>query len=119
MGERAARPPLNPPAPAPAPLEITRANQRDIKIRWSDGHEAVYPALYLRQACCCAVCLERPGGGGQGVVDPEVHPLAIRAAGTYAIEFEWSDGHATGIYPYKYLRALCPCKDCRRTAERE
>ncbi len=116
MGERAARPPLTP--PPPVPLEITRANQWDVKIRWSDGHEAVYPALYLRQACCCAVCLEQPAGQGPAV-DPEVHPTAIQAAGTYAIEFAWSDGHATGIYPYKYLRALCPCPTCRSGRDAE
>ncbi|PYO70263.1 MAG: DUF971 domain-containing protein, partial [Gemmatimonadetes bacterium] len=34
------------------PVAITRANQWDVRIRWSDGHEAVYAAGYLRQHCC-------------------------------------------------------------------
>ena len=110
MGAR----PAGPPALKPVPVEISRANQWDVAIRWSDGHEAVYPALYLRRACCCAVCLE--GGGGDDV-DPDVHPLAIRAVGTYAIQFDWSDGHAAGVYPYDYLRGLCPCQECRRAAD--
>ena len=96
----------------PVPVEITRANEWDVAIRWSDGHEAVYPALYLRHRCCCAVCLERPAGEPDDV-DADVHPLAIRAVGTYAIQFEWSDGHATGVYSYEYLRGLCPCSACR------
>ena len=97
----------------PAPVSITRANQWDVAIRWSDGHEAVYPALYLRRACCCAVCLDGPVAA-----DPDVHPLAIEAVGTYAIHFEWSDGHGAGVYSYEYLRGLCPCETCRRTAGR-
>ena len=27
-----------------APLEIGRANVHDLRIRWADGHESVYPA---------------------------------------------------------------------------
>jgi len=108
-----------PPVP-PVPIEITRANAADVAIRWSDGHEAVYPALYLRQACCCAPCLERPSGEGGGdadkTLDRDVHPLAIHAIGTYAIQFEWSDGHSAGVYSYEYLRALCPCHECRSTS---
>jgi DUF971 family protein len=100
----------------PVPVEITRANTWDVSIRWSDGHVAVYPAAYLRRACCCAVCLERPAGDEEvdETLDPDVHPLAIHAVGSYAIHFEWSDGHATGVYPYAYLRGLCPCAECRR-----
>jgi len=113
MGELAARSPLS-----VVPLEITRANRGgDIAIRWSDGHEGVYPAPYLRRHCCCAVCLERTLGDGD--LPADVHPLAIHAVGTYAIHFEWSDGHGAGIYSYAYLRGLCPCTDCRRTVERE
>ena len=113
MGERAAGPPDEPVTvrTKPAPLEITRANQWDVRIRWGDGHEAVYPAAYLRARCCCAVCaaVDLPA-------DPAVHPLAIRAVGGYAIQFEWSDGHSTGIYPYDYLRGICPCPECRAGA---
>jgi len=113
VGERAAGSPTLKPVP-PVPIEITRANAADVAIRWSDGHEAVYPALYLRRACCCAPCLERPPGEGEEALDPEVHPLAIHAVGMYAIHFDWSDGHTAGVYSYEYLRGLCPCQECRR-----
>ena len=92
----------------PVPVAITRANQWDVRIRWSDGHEAVYAAGYLRQHCCCAVC--QAADAGQLAAD--VHPVAIEAIGGYGIQFEWSDGHATGVYPYDYLRGLCPCPSC-------
>jgi len=113
VGERAAGSPTLKPV-LPVPIEITRANAWDVAVRWSDGHEAVYPALYLRRACCCAPCLERPVGQGDETLDPEVHPLAIHAVGTYAIHFAWSDGHGAGVYSYEYLRGLCPCRQCRR-----
>lgn len=93
------------------PVAITRANVWDVAIRWSDGHEAVYPALYLRRACCCAVCLQGPVAE-----DADVHPLAIDAVGTYAVHFEWSDGHGAGVYSYEYLRGLCPCPSCTARA---
>ena len=102
----------------PVPAAITRANEWDVAIRWSDGHEAVYPAIYLRRACCCAVCLAQPAGEEQSAatLDRDVHPLAIEAVGAYAIHFEWSDGHGAGVYSYEYLRGLCPCPACRRPA---
>ncbi len=99
------------PDPKPVPVAITRANVWDVAIRWSDGHEAVYPAPYLRRACCCVVCLQAPVAE-----DPDVHPLAIDAVGTYAVHFEWSDGHAAGVYSYEYLRGLCPCPSCTARA---
>ena len=110
MGERAA----GSPALKPVPVAITRANAADVAIRWSDRHDAVYAALYLRRACCCAPCLERPAGQGEEALDPDVHPLAIHAVGAYAIHFDWSDGHTAGVYSYEYLRGLCPCPQCRR-----
>ena len=92
----------------PVPLEITRANTWDVRIRWSDGHDAVYPARYLRVRCCCAIC----SAVAEVPVGEKVHPLAIRAVGGYAIQFEWSDGHAAGLYSYDYLRGICPCPTC-------
>jgi len=92
----------------PVPLEITRANTWDVRIRWSDGHDVVYPARYLRVRCCCAIC----SAVAEVPVGEKVHPLAIRAVGGYAIQFEWSDGHAAGLYSYDYLRGICPCPTC-------
>lgn len=94
----------------PVPLEISRANEWDVRIRWSDGHDAVYPARYLRIHCCCAVCT----APADVAADEDVHPLAIHAVGGYAIQFYWSDGHAAGVYSYDYLRGICPCATCAR-----
>ena len=45
--------------------------------------------------------------------------LALRrkkatAVGNYAIQIEFSDGHATGIYSFEHLREICPCEECGR-----
>ena len=93
----------------PLPLEITRANAADVRIRWSDGHDAVYPAPYLRSRCCCAVCVAIR----DLAVDPAVQPVEIEAVGGYAIRFSWSDGHCAGLYSYPYLRGICPCPACK------
>jgi DUF971 family protein len=38
----------------------------------------------------------------------------IELVGQYALQFEWSDGHHTGIYSFEYLRELCPCPECKK-----
>jgi DUF971 family protein len=58
---------------------------------------------------------------GRQVLDPgsvpaDVYPRAIRYVGKYALQFDWSDGHTTGIYPFELLRQLCPCAACRSQA---
>jgi len=96
------------------PIEIGRANQHDVKIRWQDGHESVYPARALRLACPCAGCVDEVTGVVRVVatsVPHDVHPLKIEPIGRYAITIHWSDGHHTGIYAFELLRTLCPC--CR------
>ena len=37
----------------------------------------------------------------------------IKAVGSYALTIVWQDGHDYGIYNWHYLRALCPCPECR------
>ena len=100
---------------APIPLDIGRANQHDVKIRWQDGHESVYPAKALRLACPCAGCVDEVTGRRRLIarsVPDDVHPLKITLVGRYAITIRWSDGHHTGIYAFDLLRKLCPC--CQR-----
>jgi DUF971 family protein len=94
------------------PVEIGRANQYDVKIRWQDGHESVYPARELRLACPCAGCVDEVTGQLRLIatsVPQNVYPLKIDLVGRYAINIQWSDGHNTGIYSYEKLRKMCPC----------
>ena len=96
------------------PVEIGRANRHDVKIRWQDGHESVYPARALRLACPCAGCVDEMTGAIRVIassVPHDVHPLTIELVGRYAITLQWSDGHHTGIYPFERLRTMCPCKE--------
>lgn len=48
---------------------------------------------------------------------PNLPPSAFEAKdlfkiGNYAIGLRWGDGHDTGIYPFDYLRKICPCQTC-------
>lgn len=103
----------------PIPSSIT-ANRHtgELTIQWNDGVSCVYPFKLLRAACPCASCR----GGHENMrsePDPEVFLMElpdgpavrirnISAVGSYAINFDWEDGHHYGIYNWHYLRALCP-----------
>ncbi|MCC7130114.1 MAG: DUF971 domain-containing protein [Anaerolineae bacterium] len=106
------------------PVNITADRKTaTLQIKWSDGHESLYPFAVLRAACPCAEC--RGGHANMSAVpDPQVFetPLEdvpatriknIEAVGRYAITIEWEDGHHFGIYTWDFLRALCPCPICR------
>ncbi len=96
----------------PIPVEIGRANQHDVKIRWQDGHESVYPARELRLACPCAGCVDEVTGHIRIIsanIPQNVYPVKVGLVGRYAISITWSDGHNTGIYGFNLLRKLCPC----------
>jgi DUF971 family protein len=49
-------------------------------------------------------------------VNPDVAVASARTVGQYALHFDWSDGHTTGIYSYDYLRRICPCHACMAAA---
>jgi len=100
----------------PEPLEITHPSESKIRIRWKDNHESVYTGYELRTACRCASCVNEFTGEKKlqdGSVPKDVHALSIDPMGRYALHFNWSDGHSTGIYTYELLRKLCPCSECR------
>lgn len=104
--------------PGPIPREVRRLGVHAVRISWQDGHEAEYGNRYLRDNCPCAECKESPTNTlpvvGQ---QEEVYPVQIAAVGRYAISMQWSDGHDSGIYSYRTLRALCPCAQCVGTAQ--
>lgn len=80
-----------------------------LRIEWKDGEVAEYVPRELRMACPCAQCVDEMTGVRTlrpDSVSENVYPAAIHYVGRYALQFQWSDGHATGIYPYDYLRRL-------------
>jgi DUF971 family protein len=101
------------------PVEIRkRPGGAGMKITWDDGHVSEYPAAHLRRFCRCATCHHELTG--ERLLDPASVPeeLTIVKAdlvGNYAIGFEFSDKHSTGIYSFDWLRRICPC--CGKVSE--
>jgi DUF971 family protein len=86
-----------------------------LEIRWRDGHVSVFPPRQLRIQCRCAGCVDEFTGRPilrADDVPADVPPLAIHYVGRYALRFDWSDGHGTGIFPFEFLRRVCPCEIC-------
>lgn len=86
-----------------------------MRVTWEDGHESRYAFPFLRVACLCAGCR---GHGSKRTEPPRREDeltlaqstiVDASAVGHYAIHLAWEDGHDTGIYPYSYLRSICPC----------
>ena len=107
----------------PVSVSANRTNH-ELTITWADEHVSCYPFGLLRHACPCASCR----GGHENMrsdPDPEVFEIkefpdipetrmkGLEGVGSYAVMFEWEDGHHTGIYNWHFLRALCPCPICR------
>ncbi len=110
------------PEPTPTDIKASR-KERTVTVTWSDGHVSIYPFGLLRAACPCATCR-----GGHEYMSPEpdpevfdldlpetpeTHLQGLEAVGAYAVTPTWEDGHHYGIYNWHYLRALCPCAECR------
>ena len=110
----------------PASVKIHISSGAGVDITWADGHASHYDFAYLREQCPCATCNDaRQKKEELTASAPAASPLlpmfkpkprAQKATpvGNYAIQFNYSDGHSTGIYSYDYLRTMCPCEECAR-----
>ena len=82
-----------------------------LSITWADGRVQRLPFVFLRGACRCAKCVNELTG--ERMIDPAAIPADIAVAriekvGHYAIRIVWSDGHDTGLYTWRRLRAMDP-----------
>jgi DUF971 family protein len=80
-----------------------------LRIEWPDGESSEYHPRYLRLSCPCARCVEEMTGRAlldPRRVPPDLHIREMRYVGEYALQFTFSDGHSTGIYPWEYLRDI-------------
>ena len=84
----------------------------EVALRWEDGHESFISFATLRAASPSAeVRGERDIFGHQygGEVPRNFVGIEVTGwerIGNYAIRFEFSDGHRTGLYTYEMLRKL-------------
>lgn len=99
-------------AAVPAGLDLDLKAQV-LTITWADGAVSRYPADFLRARCPCAACRTRREQQAR-VLLPVLSPAQSAKTtitggslvGHYAVQLEWSDGHNTGIYDFRLLRAL-------------
>ena len=90
---------------------IQRSDPARLAIEWADGHTTVYAPAQLRRLCPCAQCVNEVTG--QRMLDPATVPQDltqgdVRLVGNYALALRFSDGHDTGIFPFRFLRENDP-----------
>lgn len=91
------------------PLQIIEESDSEITIAWSDEKQDSYQAADLRRACPCAGCVNE--WTGEKTLNPasiadDISFSSIAVVGRYALNFNFSDGHDTGIFSFKYLREM-------------
>lgn len=91
------------------PSKIELKTRKELAIHWSDGKETLLKTFDLRCHCPCAQCVDEMTGVlrlNPETVAKDVWPQNIAPVGRYALHFQWSDGHSSGIYPFELLRKL-------------
>ena len=83
-----------------------------IAIQWADKTEHFLSGEFLRERSPSAenmgevdILGKRWGGDGPRQF-PGVSVMQLTRIGNYAVTFEFSDGHKTGIYSWEYLRLI-------------
>jgi len=96
----------------PAPSSLTLLSGRALRVEWPGEPAAEVPVWFLRARCPCERCrgdreaaarsrLHVMRGTGEAV-----HATGARLVGSYAVELDFTDGHRTGFFTFRQLRAL-------------
>ena len=96
-------------AVTPEKVRVLLTEGKGLEIDWVDGHRSAWSFAWLREACPCATC--KPAAV-LPMYTPPPKPASAHAVGRYAIQFNWLDGHTSGIYSWDYLRRVCQCREC-------
>lgn len=89
------------------PTQIMEESDSEVTITWSDGTEDSFIAAELRRICPCAGCIDEWTGEkrlDEGSVSDDLQFKQIAIVGRYALNFQFSDGHDTGIFSFDLLR---------------
>jgi len=124
----------------PASVKVHVSSGKGVDITWADNHSSHYDFAYLREECPCAMCNDERMKKVQGqekdlqlkkestspvaapplsspllpMFKPKLTAKAAHAVGNYALQIDFNDGHATGIFSFDFLRTICPCQECAR-----
>jgi DUF971 family protein len=110
------------PRKKPAGIKVHVSTGEGVEVAWADGHSSSYTFPYLRDHCPCAMCNDEREKKEKTGNKPDVFPMfkpkitakSASAVGNYAIQIEFTDGHATGIFSFDHLRQVCPCEACEK-----
>lgn len=109
-----------------SPRRLDLKKDRGLTIEWSDGSTSYYSIAYLRRMSPSAEARELrerlasnpltvlPGAAGSG---GPLTALDAELVGNYALRIRFSDGHATGLYSWTYLRSIDPARRADRPAD--
>jgi DUF971 family protein len=78
---------------------------RALDITWGDAKQIAYPHEILRGFCPCASC-QGHSGSIRFIPNQNLELRELEQVGNYALGLTWADGHSTGIYSFRFLRAL-------------
>jgi len=96
-------------ATTPVEIELDRPGRR-LRFAWADGRRSDYDWEYLRWRCPCAWCSgegDIPGALAERTElrDEETEMVDVDLVGRYAVQPTWRDGHDTGLFTFRNLRA--------------
>jgi DUF971 family protein len=108
----------------PVSIKVHVSTGEGVEITWTDTHTSRYDFPYLRDHCPCALCNDEREKKAKGAASsgsallpmykPRVTAKSANAVGNYALQIQFSDSHATGIFSFEHLREICPCEACER-----
>lgn len=117
-------------AVTPEKVRVKITEGTGLEIDWQDGHKSAWNFAWLRDAGPCATCIDERKAQGRKAGQPKPKsatllpmytpppkPASAHGVGRYALQFNWADGHASGIYSWDYLRRHCQCAECRFESE--
>jgi DUF971 family protein len=94
--------------PVPTAIDLS-PDQKVVSLTWDDGRTVPVTAQLLRQNCPCAECVDewtRQRTFAPDKISPDTRVLEVVPMGNYAVTFQFSDAHRTGIFNWTLLRSL-------------
>lgn len=88
---------------------VNSTDHQELRIEWTDGQISSIDPFSLRVNCGCASCVDE--NTGKALLDPsrvsaDIRMTGVQGVGRYALTASFTDGHSTGIYPFKKLKSL-------------